>query len=221
MSALRVVVAGPDAASRFDPARLSPRDAERWQRGFARADKRREFEVSRALLAAEGLSGFDFGPGRSASLSHSHGHAAVAVASPGRVVGVDLEWRRARDIAGLEAWCYSEAELAAATGLPDGRRAEQFHLRWAIKEAALKALGLRFPGGLRAVEISFAGDVPTAVALPAAAPFRVVVWRPRNDAVLALVADAGVGGDPPAEFLALRDLQQGAAHWMEVADVRT
>lgn len=212
-AAVRVVLAGPEAASAFDPDGLSPRDLERWRKGFVREQKCREFAVSRALLASEGLAGFDFGPARHASLTHSHGHAAIAVAPLGWSVGVDLEWHQPRDVPGLEAWCFSAAELRAASALPDDARADQFHLRWAIKEAGLKALGLRFPGGLREVEVMFDGDRPIRVSLPHPRSHRTWVWRPRTGCVLAVVAIPEEGALPVPVGVDARDHGGGRSTW--------
>ncbi len=213
MTAVRVVLAGPEAALSFDPDQLSPRDLERWRKGFVREEKRREFAASRVLLASVGLREFEFGPGRHASLTHSRGHAAIAIAPPGWCIGIDLEWQRPRDVPGLESWCYSDAELAAAAALSAEERARKFLLRWAIKEAGLKALGLRFPGGLREVDVTFDGDRPSLVRLPGQRSHRTWAWRPREDCVLSVVAIPTEGALPAADEVDARELRGGRSEW--------
>jgi 4'-phosphopantetheinyl transferase len=81
------------------------------------------------------------------NVSHSARWAMFAVAM-GREVGVDLECiRPINDLPGLAASCFTAAENAALTSIPEHERQRAFFDGWTRKEAFLKATGkgLSFP----------------------------------------------------------------------------
>jgi hypothetical protein len=188
-------LAPPEAAGRMVPARLSAPERARWQ--SLRGGRRRvEWEASRALLQHVGREGVT-------SLSHSAGHAAVLVAPSGVRAGVDLETARPRDVVRLASFCYADSEAT------DGADLETFYLRWTLKEAFAKALGLPLASALRTcVFLRRAGGWTAQV--PCSEPWRVAVYAPRPDLVMAAVV-VGLAG--PAQWECREWPPARAASW--------
>lgn len=136
-------LAPPEAAERLDPSRLSTADRARWEK-ISTGRKAVEWAASRALTQHLGIAKTG-----NVSLSHAAAHAAIVVVPQGCSAGIDLEAIRPRDVARLAALCYSEDEMdvsPATSGLDELR---DFHVRWTLKEACAKALGLPLAEALR------------------------------------------------------------------------
>jgi 4'-phosphopantetheinyl transferase len=189
-------LATPDAEPLCDVARLSAAEQQRY-RGAHSPARRRDFAVSRALLQAMDLDGetIPASAGR-ISLSHSGGYAALAQAPTGHAVGVDLERLRPRPVLELARHVCTSREIAALDALDADARLHHFYLLWTVKEAALKALGLDFPAGLRAVELlrdPAAGS--WRLQWPTRAAWCLRVWSPRPGLQLAWILIALEPGD--------------------------
>ncbi|ANN78472.1 4'-phosphopantetheinyl transferase family protein [Bordetella flabilis] len=148
--------ATPVAARHYRQDRLRADDVAR-----ARAPRspraERDWQVSRALLS-EALAAWPRGADPALSLAHSQGHAVAALAPAGWRVGVDLESMRPRDFAALAQWCCTAEEQAAVAACDAATRPRLFYLLWTLKEAFIKAAGLRFPADMRAVGLLPSGD---------------------------------------------------------------
>jgi 4'-phosphopantetheinyl transferase len=180
----------PDARAHFDPQRQSPEDRQRWETAPGVRRAAADWEASRALLAHAALP-----PGAARSLSHSGGWAALASGAAGLRLGVDLERVRPLEVERLARFAYSPAELAALQALPPLERTAHFHLLWTVKEALIKALGLRFPHALRTCTLTGSGS-DWKLEAPCSGAWRLRVWRPRAELVLALFVE-WAEGEPP------------------------
>lgn len=205
-------LAPPEAAGRMVPARLSAPERARW-RSLGGGRRRVEWEASRALLQRVGRAGV-------ISLSHSAGHAAVLAAPSGCRAGIDLEATRPRDVARLAAFCYADSEQA------DGGNQEAFYLRWTLKEAFAKALGLPLASALRSCVIHRQGDRWIAQ-VPCSEPWHAAVYVPRPGLLVAgVLVGKGLAGSeewacrewPPGKTVSWRPLSRltgggtGVAH---------
>lgn len=144
---LRVGWAGPDAGREYSESRLTVADTQR--KLTSRGPKSAlEWRVSRALLQDMQAGG---NTDASWSLSHSAGHALCGYDPGGGILGVDLEFMRPRKVLDLAEWVCNLGELQSLQELNEKDRLERFYLLWTVKEALVKAAGLRFPEDMPAV----------------------------------------------------------------------
>jgi len=187
---VEIWLATPAAEQQFDPLRQSPTDQAKWAR--IRGDKRRrEWAVSRALLAHIGERALDELPPRGfrqLSLSHSASHAAVVLCPQALSVGVDIETIRERDYLRLAEFSFAATEHAQLSNdASDGTRAENFFIRWTVKEAFCKALGIPLLQALREITLMREAN-GWRVHAPIAEAWSVRVFRPRPELILSVVA---------------------------------
>jgi 4'-phosphopantetheinyl transferase len=150
--------ATPAAARHYRLDRLRAEDLARAP--AARSPRaERDWQVSRALLSAA-LAAWPRGADPVLSLAHSRGHAVAALAPPGWRVGVDLESIRPRDFTALARWCCTPEEQAALAACDAATQPRVFYLLWTLKEAFIKAAGLRFPADMRTVGLLPSGELP-------------------------------------------------------------
>lgn len=178
---IEVWLATPDAAGRFDPSELDDADRAAWA-AIHTSRRRRDWESSRALLAAVPVAGE-----RRSSMSHSHGFAALAVAPAKVAVGVDVEWLATRDFRGMADTAYSAEECACLAALDDPSELRStFYAFWTLKEAFAKALRLPLADALR--RCRFIGtDGTHRATIPTTQAWRATVLAPRPDLRLAIV----------------------------------
>lgn len=184
-------LATPDAAARFDPARQTAADADRWVK-LGAPSRRSEWAASRALLAH--LSDLQL---TQASLSHSRGWSAALVAPAGVRVGIDLECVRPRDTQALADYAFSESEATALRTLPAAERLLRFHALWTLKEAFAKALGLSLLPALRDCCFDATGDRWFG-RVPVDTPWQALIYAPRPGLVLSVAVVGETTGHDPA-----------------------
>jgi phosphopantetheinyl transferase len=187
---LVVWLAIPDAARSFRVDALGSAEQLRYAR-IRRDMRRRDFEVSRALL--QGLGEAAYTPSR---LSHSGGYACTvqikAGASSDLALGIDLEAHRPRDELSLARFAFSEAEVEGVEALPAAERGRRFYALWTMKEAMAKAFGLALPDALReCVFVQHAGEWRARVPTDAACSLAVFEPRPALTLAVALVGPPG------------------------------
>jgi hypothetical protein len=175
--------ASPQTPDHFDPAILTEPDRRRFD-SMRHPRRREEFSLSRALLARAAVPAT-----ASLSLSHSGGHAALASGPAGCAVGVDIERHRARDVASIAQFAFSESESAALLALAPPERERLFYLLWVMKEAFAKALQLPLLEALRSCIFnqrgsSWFGSVPTRHC------WSVLAFEPRPKISLAIACVA-------------------------------
>jgi 4'-phosphopantetheinyl transferase len=171
----------PDAVVARLADLLDPAETER-ARGFEGAADRRRYTVAhgavRAILADElgvapdavrwrygrhGKPALVDAGGLEVNLSHSGELAALAV-SPGRAVGIDLQWMSGTlDALRMSARFFTAEEASYVAAARADRRMARFVRLWTRKEACVKAAGGRLSQGLR---------------LPVPGPGAVLVHRP-------------------------------------------
>ena len=99
------------------------------------------------------------------NIAHTHSLIVLGVAN-GRVLGVDVENVRAREISiGIADRFFSPAEVAALAGLPPIQRRDRFFEYWTFKEAYIKArgMGLSIPLDKFSFQYSHEGTVQFAI----------------------------------------------------------
>lgn len=170
---------------------------------------------TRAALFAH-LQGVGLAPGPGAPLSHSAGYVAYASQAPG-TSGIDLEWVRPRDVLSLASLAYTAEEASALARLPGSERAAAFIDLWVLKEAAGKALGLDLFSALAGCAFSLADGSITG-RLPAARPWRAVVYAPRPALRLAYLelgerSPAAAEDPPPCIEWCAADGEARASDW--------
>lgn len=177
-----VWLATPEAAGRFDPSRLDGAEHAAWA-AIHTSRRRRDWESSRALLAAVPVAGE-----RQSSLSHSHGFAALALAPAPAAVGVDVEWLATRDFQGMADTAYCAEECAYLAGLDDPSDLRSaFYEFWTLKEAFAKALRLPLAYALRRCRfVDPSGGIRRA-SIPTTQAWRATVFAPRPELRLAVV----------------------------------
>ena len=144
---LQLWLAGADSAACYQPQALDDGDRRRLQQ-HPKLEQRADWQVSRCLKQQAALPAL--------SLSHSRGAALLACGSGLGAVGVDIEYLKARDFAGLAEWCCSEQEQQwLAQG---GWQAEPYYRLWCLKEALIKAAGLAFPADLPQTGLRWRAD---------------------------------------------------------------
>lgn len=183
---VEIWLAGPQAAAHFRPAQIGEADRARHVR-LSSARRRRDFEVSRALLA-------QVAPAAPWTLSHSGGYAALAQGSAARRhacgdlrLGIDLEWHRPRDFTSLADFAFSAEERVALRGMSAARRAAHFYRLWVMKEALAKALDLPLLEALAHCTFTCHEGVWRG-AVPCERPWAVFLYEPRAGLSLALAA---------------------------------
>jgi 4'-phosphopantetheinyl transferase len=148
--------ASPEVARHYRRDRLRAADQARAE--VARSPRaERDWRVSRALLWQASAT-WPPGADPAISITHSRGHAAVAAAPAAWRIGVDLEAMRPRDVAALAEWCCTAEEQAALAACSGVTRLRVFYVLWTLKEAFVKAAGLRFPADMRTVGLLPSGD---------------------------------------------------------------
>lgn len=170
---------------------------------------------TRAALFAH-LQSLGLTPGPGPALSHSGGYVAYASQAAG-TAGVDLEWVRPRDVLSLATLAYAGDEASALARLPGSERAAAFVDLWVLKEAAAKALRLDLFSALAGCRFSLADGLITG-RLPAAQPWRAVVYAPRPALRLAYLELGGPALEPVANPLPCiewfgADGEAGAGDW--------
>jgi hypothetical protein len=158
--------------------------------GRRRAEERSVRDGLFAALRAAGSS-----PQGGAALANSGGCVAYLDGASSQV-GVDLEWLRPRDFAGLARFAYSATEADEIERLSPEARAAAFYVRWVLKEAAAKCLGL----GLFEALAQCRFDVERGTldgCLPGNAPFTARVYAPRPQLRLAWCAIGPAPQEPP------------------------
>ena len=89
------------------------------------------------------------------SVAQSHEHALFGFAV-GRPIGVDIEWMRAdMQFQHLASGICSAAEIGRLGSLPEGPCLQALYECWVLKEAYLKALGVRLAFSPQRVGIAF------------------------------------------------------------------
>lgn len=210
-TALELWLATPEAAAALDPASLTEAERDEWA-GLQTPRRRRDWAASRRLLHA--AAAHDTSCAR--SLSHSHAYAALALAPASTAVGVDIEWLAPREFAGMAELGFSAAEAAfIASHAEPGKCRAAFYELWTLKEACAKAFGLHLVDALRQcrfvnTRLSWEADVP------AARPWRAIVYAPRPDLRLSLVWTADAL-ESPLQPIALREWPPGnTVEWTTV-----
>ena len=98
------------------------------------------------------------------NLSHSKGFVVCAV-TPGRDVGVDVEWtERANALEEIAGRFFSAAEVTAFSALAEGQKKRRFFDYWTLKEAYMKASGEGISLGLGNFSFQLPDDGPIAIA---------------------------------------------------------
>lgn len=175
----------------FDPVILTAAQRRRFD-AMRNPRRREEFSLSRALLAHAAIPA-----ARSLSLSHSGGHAALATGPAECAVGVDLEQHRARDIASIGRFAFSERESSALGALASPERERRFYLLWVMKEALAKALRLPLLEALRSCDFSQQGGDWSAT-VPTQRSWSILAFEPRPAFSLAIACVANEGKDLPS-----------------------
>lgn len=201
----------PQAARYFDPAELEATERTRFEQLRSQL-RRQEFEVSRALRRQARAT--DPMPAAE-SLSHSGGYAALLRAPPGRLVGIDLELHRPRDVLSIARGAFCESEVAVLEALASPDRDPMFYALWTMKEALAKALQLDLLEALRQCQFVQRGQDWHGCAPTSTAGF-VAVFRPRHDMSLAV---ACIGGGHPASIRKWSWPPQLAASWPLIAAI--
>jgi len=149
---------------------------------------RREIEqaASRALIRHCAIT-----PRHNTSLSHSHGHVALGIADRDLLIGVDIEYLRARNASGIAEISFHRDEADWLARLDEPERLLRFYELWTLKEAFAKALALDLLTALRhcrirAREGGLQAEVPSdlawsAVILAPRAEFRLAIVRMASD----------------------------------------
>lgn len=182
--AFAVWLATPQAVGAFDASRLTDSDRQRLD-SIRHPQRRQEFTVSRALLS-------QVSPAiASRSLSHSHGHAALAQGPCDCAIGVDLERHQPRDALRIARFGFAPEEYAALQELRGPALERAFYAMWVMKEAAAKAFQLPLLDALRRC-IFVPGPDGWSGSIPTQRHWSLVVYAPRPDWSLALVAAANV-----------------------------
>jgi phosphopantetheinyl transferase len=203
-SALAVWLA-TQTSSRFDPAVLTPDEHLRYRR-LRSSRKRKEFELSRALLHSLGPStGIR-------SVSHSGGYAAVAT-SRARALGIDIESHRPRDVISLAQFAFHPDEATALAKHP--KALECFYSLWVLKEACAKALRLELLDALRTCVFTIEDEI-SAGALPTRQPWQAYVWRVRPEMSLGVVV---LGAKQPLQVEQLEWPQASAGAWLQTVSL--
>ncbi len=101
-------------------------------------------------------------------------------------IGVDLEFVRARDAAGIAELSFDAGESRSLASLPPAERLPHFYELWTLKEASAKALELDLLTALRRCRFhreatGWRGDLPTD------RQWSAVVFAPRPEFRLAAV----------------------------------
>ena len=174
-----VSLAQPPQAEARLMAQCSAEEQER-AAGMPIAARRRDFLLARGIVRgilggylgiapqsvriARGVHGKPYivEPGAPAfNLSHSHLLAMVAV-SAGFAVGIDVERiDPLLDVAAIERWFLSSAEVAHLAAVPAEARTRAFLRLWTRKEAVAKAVGDGFSGGFAVATPLGRGPGPT------------------------------------------------------------
>ena len=150
-----------------------------------------EWAGSRALLQHLALPS-----AASRSLTHAASHAAVVVASPSCTTGIDLEAVRPRNVRRLAQLCYADEESEPGADASGSGNLREFYIRWTLKEAFAKALGLPLARALRQC-CFWPGDGGWHGRVPTGSRWRAAVYEPRTGLMLAValtgecVPDAG------------------------------
>jgi len=130
------------------------------------------------------------------NLSHTHGLVACAIAVHADV-GIDVESVTRAVDEGVSRRFFAAAEQDAIGRAPAPReRAERFFELWTLKEAYIKAIGLGLVHPLSTIVFEVGVDRSVAFTAPAGvdpAPWRFVVFAPREDYTLAVAARAARG----------------------------
>jgi 4'-phosphopantetheinyl transferase len=184
-------LAKPGAAALLVPDGLDGGDRSRWQRLRGRP-KGGEWAASRALRSHVAPP-----TELATSLTHSAGHAALAIGPAGSLVGVDLEAVLPRPVTRLAGFCFAPEEARELEGPDEARALLNFYIRWTLKEAFAKAMGLPLLTALRTCSFSSRGGNWTA-RVPLAGPWRAIVHAPRPGLVLAAVLAGCEAGDGEA-----------------------
>ena len=120
------------------------------------------------------------------SLSHSGGCAAIAIAPAGCLAGVDIEVTTPRDVQSISRFAFAPDETRELLALAEPEATERFYILWTLKEAFAKALGIPLLAAMR--DCSFSNrDGRWTARVPAAAPWRGIVFAPRPALTLAAV----------------------------------
>lgn len=127
-------LATPQAAEHFRADVLLPSDRHRYER-VQRAAKRRDFAVSRALLAHLDLAAAPLG-----ALAHSGGMAVLLRTNEAVAAGVDIETHLERRFDSLARFAFTAEEAAAIEAAEPQERTRLFYALWTLKEALAKAL---------------------------------------------------------------------------------
>ena len=130
-------------------------------------------------------------PRHNTSLSHSHGHVALGIGDRDTLIGVDIEYLRARNTSGIAELSFDPDEAEWLARLQEPERLRRFYELWTLKEAFAKALTLDLLTALRhcrvrAREGGLQAEVPSDLAWSAEilAPrteFRLAVVRMASD----------------------------------------
>lgn len=178
--------ATPQGLRDFDPAILTGSDRLRFD-SMRNPRRREEFALSRALLAHAAVPAAS-----SLSLSHSGDHAALASGPARCAVGVDLEQHRARDVASIAQFAFSEGESSALLALASPQRERLFYLLWVMKEALAKALQLPLLEALRTCAFSQQGGSWSA-SVPTQRCWSILAFEPRPKMSMAIASVAHEG----------------------------
>jgi 4'-phosphopantetheinyl transferase len=105
----------------------------------------------RSIEISLGTHGKPQVPGLEFNISHSENLAVYAISQ--QPVGIDVEYRRSMEIAGLIQRFFAPAELAVWQQLPSAQQELAFFRAWTMKEAYLKAIGTGLHTPLSAVVV--------------------------------------------------------------------
>lgn len=181
----------PDCGTSLDEAALAP-DARGALEGLGSDSRRQDWRASRALLQKAGveattIGALGAGPQPHVSLSHSRGYAAVLTGRPGLRVGVDLETAARRRWGALATFAFAPEEARALTGLDTDTCRRDFLIRWTLKEAFTKALGLPLTAALRECVFLRTVGGEWRGTVPVATPWRASVHEAFDACVVAAV----------------------------------
>lgn len=189
--ALSYWIGAPHCAASLDESALAS-DAQAALASLGSESRRQDWRASRALLQKAGvdaatIGALGAGPNPRVSLSHSRGYAAVLAGGDGLRVGVDLETAARRRWGALATFAFAPEEAQALTGLDTDAARRDFLIRWTLKEAFTKALGMPLTAALR--ECVFLRDASGAWqgTVPVAGPWRASVHEAFDSCVVAAV----------------------------------
>ena len=105
------------------------------------------------------------------------GEKALIACTPGREIGVDLEWSgRELEVEELANRFFANGEIEKLRKFPPDQKQTAFLRCWTCKEAFVKAVGQGLSMGLKDFDVSPGLGIPGAKQSSSIEPFRVKGW---------------------------------------------